>query len=222
VGRFNTAWIFDLGAEVYGWFTAQPTWRASCAALADHLPEPGGRRIVDLGCGPGVSTFELARLRPSDRLVGLDLAGRMLAEARRRARGRGMPASGIQWLRADAGHLPFASGSVDALTGHSFLYLLPDQRRALAEMWRVLRPGGRVVLMEPNAHPADPRAVLRLSHDPRHLLSVSLWRPFSRVHGRFSTRTLPETLRSAGFVRAQAATVLGGLGVLGWADKDSA
>jgi ubiquinone/menaquinone biosynthesis C-methylase UbiE len=219
LGRFNTAWLFDLGAEVYGWFTAQSTWRASCAALATHLPDGVGQRIVDLGCGPGVSTFELARLRPRDHVAGLDLAGRMLHEAQRRARKAGLAPNRILWLRGDVVALPFADDSVDALTGHSFLYLLPRQTEALAEMLRVLRPGGRLVLMEPNAQAASPRSVVALSANPRHLVSVSLWRPFSRIHGRFTVTSLPARLAAAGFVNGHAEEVLGGLGVLGWAEK---
>lgn len=217
--RRDTSWIFDLGAEVYAWFTAQAAWRASCARMATLLPAREGLRVVDLGCGPGVSTIELARLRPGDSLVGLDRAGRMLGEARRRLRAARLPAQHVTWVRADASQLPFATSSVDALTGHSFLYLLPDQRVALAEMWRVLRPGGWVVLMEPNARPSAPRQVLAVSRDPRHLLSVSLWRPFSRLHGRFSATSLRETLEGAGFVAGQAEEVLGGLGVLARAEK---
>ena len=52
--RPDTAWLFNLGADVYGWFTAQPVWRASCAELAAQVPAGAGVRVADLGCGPGV------------------------------------------------------------------------------------------------------------------------------------------------------------------------
>ena len=90
------------------------------------------------------------------------------------------------WLQADAARLPLAEGSVDACTGHSFLYLVADRSAVLAEARRVLRPGGQLVLMEPSARGASPAGVLRVSHDVRHLVSVSLWRPFSLLHGRFT------------------------------------
>lgn len=215
--RFHRAsWLFNVGADVYAWFTAQGAWRESCARLASHLPAGNAPRIVDLGCGPGVSAIELARLRPDALVAGLDIAPRMLSQARRRG-----AAFAISWVRADAGQLPFASGSLDALTGHSFLYLLgrSTQTRALREMVRVLRPGGRVILMEPSARPATVSAVLELSRDPRHLISVGLWRPFSRLHGRFTAAGLATTLAGAGLVQARVEQVLGGLGLMAWADK---
>ena len=219
--RPNSAWVFNLGAEVYGWFTAQPVWRASCARLAARLPAGDRIRVADLGCGPGVSTVELARLRPRATLIGMDVAPRMLAEARRRLAAARSPLR-VRWVRGDATRLPFATASLDALTGHSFLYLLPDRAAALAEMRRVLRGGGRVVLMEPSSRPATLRGVLRLSRNPRHLLSVSLWRPFSRLHGRFSAASLAATLEQAGFLDCHVEETLGGLGLLAWADKPRA
>ena len=165
--------------------------------------------MVDLGCGPGVSTFGLARGLPNARLVGLDIAPRMLAQARRRQGDRR-----IAWLRADATHLPFSDGSVDACTGHSFLYLVGARTAALAEARRVLRPGGQLVLMEPSALGASPRAVLAVSRDIRHLVSVSLWRPFSRLHGRFTPESLTRTLEAAGFSDCHVDETLGGLGLL--------
>lgn len=220
--RPNSWRVFDLAAGIYGWFTAQPVWRASCARLVAQLPPDGpsdeASRVVDLGCGPGVSTIEMARLRPHWRLVGMDLAPRMLAEARRRIVAAGLPGH-VRWVLGDAARLPFASGSLDALTGHSFLYLLPDREAALAEMLRVLRGGGRLVLMEPSTRPPPPLEVLRLSRDPRHLFAVSLWRPFSRVHGRFSAASLAATLEGAGFVGCRVEETLGGLGLLARAEK---
>ena len=221
--RPDTGWLFNLGADVYGWFTAQPVWRASCAELAAQVPAGDGTsalrgvRVVDLGCGPGVSTFELARRSPTATIVGLDVARRMLGQARRR-QVRAGGASRISWVRGDVARLPFATGSFDAATGHSFLYLLPDHVAALAEMRRVLRAGGRLVLMEPNSRAATVGGVLRISRDPRHLVSVSLWRPFSRVHGRFSAASLTATLRAAGFVECRVQETLGGLGLLARAE----
>ena len=169
--------------------------------------------MVDLGCGPGVSTFELARRLPGARLVGLDIAPRMLSQARR-LRHAQAAATRIEWLQADAARLPLGEASVDACTGHSFLYLVADRTAVLAEARRVLRPGGRLVLMEPNARHATPRGVLRVSHDVRHLVSVSLWRPFSRLHGRFTPTSLSSTLAHAGFVDCHVEEALGGLGLL--------
>jgi SAM-dependent methyltransferase len=201
--------LFNLGADIYAWFTAQAAWRSSCARLTSQLTLRPDARVLDLGCGPGVSTFELARRLPSAHLVGVDIAPRMLSQARRRRR-----TERIEWLQADAARLPLAEASVDACTGHSFLYLVNDRSAVLAEARRVLRPGGQLVLMEPNARHASPIRVLGVSHDVRHLVSVSLWRPFSRLHGRFTPLSLARTLASAGFVECRVEETLGGLGLL--------
>jgi SAM-dependent methyltransferase len=178
--------------------------------MAGRLPSTPGTNILDLGCGPGVSTFELARALPDARLIGVDVATRMLKQARRR-HPDGMA---VEWIRADAARLPFAAGSVDACAGHSFLYLVADRRAVLNEIHRVLRPGGHLVLMEPHTRRATPSGVLAVSRDMRHLVSVSLWRPFSRMHGRFSHSSLVGTLSAAGFVECQVDETLGGLGLL--------
>jgi len=68
--------------------------------------------------------------------------------------------------------------------------------------------------MEPNAHGATLAAVLALSRDPRHLVSVGLWRPFSRLHGRFTRSTLTATLEAGGFEVCEVEETLNGLGLL--------
>jgi SAM-dependent methyltransferase len=209
----DSSWLFNLGADVYAWFTAQAAWRASCSTMASRLEGLDRARIADLGCGPGVSTFELARQLPTARLIGLDVAPRMLGEARRRRRSSDVSRASLTWLQADAARLAFQSGSLDACTGHSFLYLVADRRAVLAEIRRVLKPGGRLVLMEPNDRPATVAQALRVSRDPRHLVSVTLWRPFSRLHGRFTPASLSSTLAQAGFVNCHTEETLGGLGL---------
>jgi ubiquinone/menaquinone biosynthesis C-methylase UbiE len=206
---------------MYAWFTASAAWRGSAAALASRLDGLGEARVVDLGCGPGVSTFELARRLPHARLVGLDIAPRMLGEARRRRRTAGPSARQIAWVRADAAQLPFEDSSVDACTGHSFLYLVANRTRVLAEINRVLKPGGRLVLMEPNDRHVSIVQALGVSRDPRHLVSVSLWRPFSRLHGRFTVASLVATLHQAGFENCDAGESFAGLGLLASARKSA-
>src|SRR5687767_14529745 len=102
--RLGNVWLFNLAAEIDGWFTAQRAWQASCARLADHLPPGPAPRVLDLGCGPGVSAIQLATRRPDAQIYGLDLAPRMLAEARRRITATSTPVPPIVLLLGDVTH----------------------------------------------------------------------------------------------------------------------
>ena len=91
-------------------------------------------RLIDCGCGTG---YNLALLSPYGRVFGFDLT----AEGTQRAR-----ASGRAVVRADMEHIPFASGSFDVATSFDVLQSVPDDRRALREIARILKPGGHAVL----------------------------------------------------------------------------
>jgi SAM-dependent methyltransferase len=210
-------WLYEMGASAYAWCTAQAGWRASCAALAARLP-PAPSHVLDLGCGPGGVLAAIAQARPGAARYGVDLASRMLVEARRRRLAG--PASHL--VRADAARLPFAATAFDAVSSHSFLYLVPDRATVVAEAWRVLRPGGRLVLMEPWSGPVRWRTALEHSSDPRFVVSLALWRAFNRFQGRFRARDLAFLLTRQGFLPPRGVVVLGGLGLLAWADKPAA
>ena len=74
----------------------------------------------------------------------------------------------------------------------------------------------------PSAAPARPRDVLRQSLNPRFLVAVALWRPFSALHGRFTPRAMRETLAAAGLEGVTTEPVLGGLGIVGRGRKPGA
>jgi ubiquinone/menaquinone biosynthesis C-methylase UbiE len=213
-------WLFEAGAGFYGWMTTQDVWRQSCHRLVERLPATDRPlRIVDLGCGPGIVARELARCRPRDFVSGMDVASRMLARARCHAAARGRDRAHLTWIQADATQMPFKAESIDAVTGHSVLYLLAEPGAALAECWRVLRPGGRLLVMEPHDGSVRLRDLLTTSRDPRFLLSVALWRPVSWLHRRFGPESLRATLEEAGFGLCDISETLSGLGLVACARK---
>lgn len=220
---FSRPWIFELGASFYAWFTAQDTWRESCARLVAHFPSARAPDrpllVLDLGCGPGVTAIEMARRRPDARIIGLDLAPRMLREARRFTADAGMTRA-IDYVLADATQLPFASDVVDMVTGHSFLYLVGNRKAVLAESYRVLRFGGHYTSMEPNGDGANWRAMVA-DHwrELRMMTATLLWRPFSHLHGQIDARTFRALLTTAGFQNFSAETTLHGLGIIGDGEK---
>jgi len=99
-----------------------------------------GETLLDLACGTGDIAALAAERYPSSRIVAADFSGNMLKEARRR-----FPESAITWLVCDANHLPFADGELDAVTFGYLLRNVSDVKAVLAEIHRVLAPGGRVV-----------------------------------------------------------------------------
>jgi ubiquinone/menaquinone biosynthesis C-methylase UbiE len=219
------AWLFDLGAGFYAWFSSNALWRESNARLAAYFPraQPARRlRVLDLGCGPGITAITLAQQHPDAHVIGLDIAPRMLDIAQRRT-GQAVRAAQltrpVPYILADATALPFATDSIDVTTGHSFLYLVPDRNGVLAEAYRVLRPGGRYVSMEPRDGSVEPGYVRRHWHDLRFLISIALWRPYSKYHGRFHEKSFPETLQRAGFKNTGTESVLGSYGIIGYGEK---
>ena len=125
-------------------------WSHTARQFRDILARPEAR-IVDLCCGTGDMTAALLALRPApaEPILGLDFSAEMLARARTK-----FPAanSAVQWIEADAMHLPFADASIDLITTAFGFRNLSNYAAALAEFHRVLRPGGRLGILECN-HP---------------------------------------------------------------------
>jgi len=114
----------------------------------DSVPLPPQARVLDVPCGDGFFTACLARrMRPDDELVAVDLSEAYLAEAERRVSGI---ANGprLRFQTADAFHLPFADNYFDVVWCAQSMISLPDPVAALGEMLRVLKPGGRVAVLE--------------------------------------------------------------------------
>lgn len=104
-------------------------------------------RILDLATGTGDLALVLARRIPDAQVVGVDLSEKMLAEARRKIAARGL-ADRISLESGDAEHLAAAEGSFDAATVAFGVRNFGDLEAGLGEMARVLRPGGKVVVLE--------------------------------------------------------------------------
>ncbi len=100
--------------------------------------------ILDVGCGTGINLLEAARmLGPCQRLLGIDLAPGLVDEARRKAKLAGVPAT---FVVGDAEQIALGDASVDLVICNSVYHWFPDRARAVAELARVLRPGGQVLI----------------------------------------------------------------------------
>jgi SAM-dependent methyltransferase len=101
-----------------------------------------GERVLDVACGPGNFTRDFALATGTGLVVGLDSSATMLGVAV-----RDNPMGNIAYLRGDACEMPFRDGSFDAVCCFAALYLIEQPMLALAEIVRVLAPGGRLALM---------------------------------------------------------------------------
>jgi ubiquinone/menaquinone biosynthesis C-methylase UbiE len=109
-----------------------------------------GDHVCDVGCGTGDDVVALARLVASDgRAVGIDVSETMICEAEQRAVAVGLSmGSTVEFIRMDAQHLDLPDGLFDAVRAERLLQHVPDPDAALAEIVRIVKPGGRIVIWE--------------------------------------------------------------------------
>ncbi len=186
-------------------------WRvATTRAIAPRA----GERVLDLAAGTGASSVALARAGAE--VVGADFSAGMIAEARRRYGAR----ANLSFTHADAADLPFADGEFDAVTISFGLRNVHDPARALAELRRVARPGGRIVVCE-FSHPVSPAfAALYRFYNARVLPAVA--RAISSHAGAYEyldesiaawpdQRTLAGWMRAAGWTDVAWRNLTGGI-----------
>ena len=126
--------------------SAEASFQAYKRRSYDLLAVREGQRILEVGCGTGDDARALAALvRPGGEVTAVDGSAAMVAEARKRAEGSGLP---VRFEQGDAHHLNFPDGSFDGCRSDRMFMHLQDPKQALAEMARVTKPGGRVVVYE--------------------------------------------------------------------------
>ncbi|MFE2248961.1 class I SAM-dependent methyltransferase [Streptomyces lavendulae] len=168
-----------FGARAADWDRKFPEDGPAFTAAVGELGVGPGDRVLDAGCGTGRALTPLrAAVGPSGTVLGVDLTERMLAAARE----AGRDADGTLLL-ADVARLPLRDGTLDAVFAAGLIAHLPDPAANLAELARVVRPGGRLALFHPIGRaalaarhcreltPDD----LRAEHNLRPLLSGSGW-----------------------------------------------
>jgi SAM-dependent methyltransferase len=161
------------------------SFERECELIVDAANSRPDDVVLDLACGPGIYTRSWARRVPRGRIVGLDLSVPMLRYAGERVRAEGL--ANVDLVRGDATRLPFRDGAFASVNCCGALHLFPDPERAVAEIARVLAPGGTVTLAV--FRHADSRAG-RLRADIRR----TLW-----GLGSFSREGLATMLGRAGF-----------------------
>lgn len=132
--------VSNSAAQVYEDFFLPALFQDWAGPVADAARVQPGQRALDVGCGTGVVARAIApRVGPSGSVIGLDVNDGMLAVARQIA-------PTIDWRSGVAEALPFENDSFDAVTSQFALMFFDDKVTALAEMMRVLRPNGRLVV----------------------------------------------------------------------------
>lgn len=119
---------------------------AVTAAVVEAAAVAPGMTVLDVACGAGEPAISLAeRLAGAGEVVGIDLAEAPLEVARERARKRGL--SNVRFMQADVHALPFHDATFDRISSRLGVMFFTDLPRALGELRRVLKPGGRVALL---------------------------------------------------------------------------
>lgn len=182
--------LVDQIARVLELRAADPQQRRMREAYLSEIALPPNARVLDVGCGTGAVTRVLAEWPNVGQVVGIDPSPSFLQKARELAAG----STHLAFEQADGRELPFEACSFDLTVFHTTLCHVPGPEQALAEAFRVLRPGGWLAVFDGDYATTT---VAIGDHDPLQAC-VDAW-VGSSVHDRWLLRRLPALARSQGF-----------------------
>jgi demethylmenaquinone methyltransferase / 2-methoxy-6-polyprenyl-1,4-benzoquinol methylase len=192
-------------------------WRGEVLRRADLHPDA---RLLDLGAGTGDLAITARRLHPSLRVVAADFTMDMLRGGQSRA--------ALDWSAADALSLPFADSVFDAVVSGFLMRNVSDRAQALREQYRVLRPGGRVVILDTTKPSLNPFTPLIWIHMHMVIPALGQWLAGSRADYSYLTastenflraETLADMMREAGFAQVEFQRRMIGTIALHWGQK---
>jgi len=167
-------WLYALFRE----YAFRDHTREITSALFPSGDPADGTHILELGCGPGVYACRFARDFPQVTTIGIDSSIRLIRRARTRA--ASLHLQNCTFLEGDAQALGELASAVDAVIVSRLFLIVPDKEAVLAEIYRVLRPGGRCFIAEPTS-----RFVSRLPLSAMWLLArmtATPWKRFREPH----------------------------------------
>ena len=189
----------DEGSRLVEEFNASVGAKARRARILAALGLTPGQRVLDVGSGPGHQAFEMSSVVASNGQVdGTDPADSAIEIARRRC----SDLSNVSFQVGDATKLPFANSIFDAAMSSQVFEYLEDVPGALAEMFRILKPGGRVLI-----HDTDWGATLWRSSDEERMARIMrIWD--GHLADPHLPRTLGQRLGAAGFENLRAEAIV--------------
>ncbi len=190
-GVRRVARAFGYADEDLAAIPAEANMGLSCGNPVALASLKAGETVVDLGCGGGLDVFLAARAVGSQgRAIGIDMTEEMVALARTNAERGGY--ANVAFHHAAIEAMPLATGSVDCVISNCVLNLVDDKDAALAEIFRVLKPGGRLAVSDIALKRPLPQDVAR---------DVTAW--VSCFAGALPTAATLSKLERAGFTEAE-------------------
>ncbi|MBI3786008.1 MAG: methyltransferase domain-containing protein [Deltaproteobacteria bacterium] len=191
------SWFFDAWSRVYDFAPVQAaTYKPVHDAILAALRGVDCHRVLDIGCGTGRLAARLSRELPQTQIVGCDFSAGMLSQAHAHQ-------TRASWVRGDATRLPLRSAAVDVVVSSEAFHWFPDQPAALAELFRVLQPGGLLLLALVNTPSALLSNVMhagsRLAGQPFYWPTVGEMRQRVEAAG-FRVRRQQRIFRLPGFL----------------------
>ena len=184
-------------ADVLEIRAAEPRQAEIRREFIGRIDFPDGSRALEIGCGTGVVCRDIAALPEVAEIVGVDPSGAFVELARRRA----AKSANLSFLEADGRRVPLPDGSFDVVVFYTTLCHVPAPEQALAEAFRLLKPGGLLAALDGDY---STTSVGTDGIDPLQACAEAAVAAF--VHDPWLARRLPTLALEAGFVTASASS----------------